>query len=299
VSPTWGALPCHLSTSPAGDLVAVANHGSYEYIVTTATGDGFRAQRAFDSGAVALFAVDEDGSLGGATDVVVLDGRDEGTRAPVLTDPSGQFTGEFQASSHPHAAVFHPTAPIVVVPDKGTDAVVVMQVDADARRLHPVHRWQSQRGSGPRHATFHPTLPVVYVAHELVPSLTVLTLDTATGRIDPIQSAPTIPDAVVGTWPSEVVMHPTGRFLHVSNRGHDSIATFLVRPNGTLGTASVVGCGGRTPRAFGLDPSGSWLLVLNQDSGTVVSFAIDADGSPARTGAVERVERPVSIAVGR
>jgi 6-phosphogluconolactonase len=217
----------------------------------------------------------------------------------VLTDPSGRFTGEFQASSHPHAAVFHPSEPVLVVPDKGTDTVTVLHLDRDTRRLSVAHRWAAAPGSGPRHAAFHPTLPVIYVANELTPSVTVLAWD-ATWALAPVQTIPTIagpPQGVI--WPSEVAVHPSGRFLHVSNRGPDTIATFPIRPDGTLGEPREVGSGGRTPRTFGVDPSGAGMVVLNQDSGSIVAFAIGSDGSPSPIGVVASVERPVSVVVGR
>jgi 6-phosphogluconolactonase len=300
-TPTGAALPCYVAVSPAGDLVVVANHGSYDFAVTTSDRGGtIGAERAFDTGAVSLFPVGEDGTLGNAADVLVLEGRGSGARAPLLTDPSGEFTGEFQASSHPHAAVFHPREPLLVVPDKGTDTVNVLRVGRDGERLRLVGPWRSTPGSGPRHARCHPTLPLVYVANELEPSLTVLAWDASTDRLTAIQTVATVlePRTAV-TWPSEVVVHPSARWVYVANRGDDSISTFPVRPDGTLDAARRTDSLGLTPRMFGVDPTGTWLLVLNQGSGTIVTFAVGPDGVPTPTGHVASVDRPVAIAMAR
>jgi 6-phosphogluconolactonase (cycloisomerase 2 family) len=302
LTPSGGALPCHVGVSPSGDLVAVANHGSYEFSVRSIRRPASVAvHRTFDAGVVALLPVESDGSLGAVIDIAVLDDRPPGTRAPVLTDPSGRFTGEFQASSHPHAAVFHPSEPVLVVPDKGTDTIWVFGLEPAGRRLSVLQRLGVERGVGPRHVRFHPSIPVAYVVHELVPSMTVLAWDTGSRHLRPVQTLSTVMTGADGViWPSEVIVHPSGAHVYVSNRGHDSIAVYRVERDGRLTATGMVSCGGRTPRAFEIDPGGTRSYVLNQDSGAIVTLALDpVSGTPTAIGPMTHVERPVSIVLGR
>ena len=79
------------------------------------------------------------------------------------------------------------------------------------------------------------------------------------------------------------MVHPDGRFVYGSNRGHDSIAIFAVDAStGTLTPAGPpVDAGESTPRNFAIDPTGTFLLAANRDSDTVVVFRIDPAGPAA------------------
>ena len=71
-------------------------------------------------------------------------------------------------------------------------------------------------------------------------------------------------------------MHPNGRFVYGSNRGHDSIAIFAFDPaSGRLTPAGHVLTGGRTPRNFALSPDGAWLVAANQNSDSLRVFRVD------------------------
>jgi 6-phosphogluconolactonase len=88
-----------------------------------------------------------------------------------------------------------------------------------------------------------------------------------------------------------VQVHPTGRFVYGSNRGHDSIAVFAVdAASGRLTPRGQQGHGIKVPRGFGIDPTGAWLLVGNQDADSVSVFRIDAN-----TGALEPSGGPVAV----
>jgi 6-phosphogluconolactonase len=93
-------------------------------------------------------------------------------------------------------------------------------------------------------------------------------------------------------------VHPSGRFVYASNRGHDSIAAFSVDArNGRLTRIGNTPTGGSTPRYFTLDPSGRWLLAANQRSDNIVTFAVDPrTGALKPNGASVKVPRPVCIA---
>ena len=97
---------------------------------------------------------------------------------------------------------------------------------------------------------------------------------------------------------AHLVLHPSGRWLYASNRGHDSLAVFNVAADGKLSPAGHVPSGGRTPRSFALTLDGHWLIALNQDSDSLALFAIDpATGMPVDTGSRVEVPTPVSVVV--
>src|SRR5262249_15523500 len=127
---------------------------------------------------------------------------------------------------------------------------------------------------GPRHMAFHPTLTVAYVCNEQNPSVTAYQLDMSTGALTPFQTARTIREGEKAT-PADVHVAPSGKFVYVSNRGHDSIACFAVEPtsgrltfNGTTPTEP-------GPRTFSLTPDGRFLVAAGLDSGRLGSYRID------------------------
>ncbi len=92
-------------------------------------------------------------------------------------------------------------------------------------------------------------------------------------------------------------MHPSGKFLYASNRGHDSIAGFTLDPaQGTLTLAGDFSTEGKEPRNFALDPTGRFLLAANQESNNIVVFRIDqSTGALTATGQIAQVPAPVDI----
>ena len=112
-----------------------------------------------------------------------------------------------------------------------------------------------------------------------------------------MQTVSTLPDDFAGTnHCADIHVHPNGRFVYGSNRGHDSIAIFAVGGDGRLDPIGHESTGGRTPRNFTLDPSGALLLAANQESGNVVTFRVDPGrGTLQPTGHGAAVPAPVCL----
>ncbi len=209
-----------------------------------------------------------------------------------------------QECSHPHSVNIDPTGRYVLVPDLGIDRVVIYRMDAARASLRRVGEAAVEPGSGPRHLRFDPAPllgPAGWRAHlinELGNTLMVFHWDAWRGTLRHLQTLPTLPDDFAGrSTCAEVRVHPSGRFVYGSNRGHDSIAMFAVdEATGGLISLGQEPTGGGNPRGFTLDPSGTWLLAGNQDSDNVVTFRIDpATGMPGPTGAVAEVPAPVCL----
>ena len=125
-----------------------------------------------------------------------------------------------------------------------------------------------------------------------------LTWDPDAGTLEPGSYHPTLPDGAnrVGASTAETLAHPSGRFVYVSNRGHDSVAVFRVGEGTDLSRVEVEPAGVETPRGMGLTPGGRFLLTCGQKSGGVTSFEIDpATGALSPTGS--RADVPAAVSV--
>jgi 6-phosphogluconolactonase (cycloisomerase 2 family) len=233
----------------------------------------------YSSGNVAVLALAPDGALGGVRQVLPLPGK-AGPDKP------------HQPHSYPHAAIMDPSGRFAVIPDKGVDTTFILRFDAAAGRVSLHQAMPARPGAAPRHCVFHPTLPVLYVNNELDSTVSAYHWDAAAGRISGAQTLRTIPaDFPARNTTAEIAVSPDGRFLYVSNRGHDSIAIFAIQPgSGKLFLRGHEPTGGRTPRFFTLAPDGRALLVGNQDSHTITRFAVE----PA-TGMLSRAAPPIAV----
>lgn len=218
----------------------------------------------FREGFVAALPIQADGSLGSAQVI-----RHEGRGAhPTRQD-----------KPHVHSVTLSPDNRFVIVADLGLDRVFTYALDAASARLSPASPpWVATApGAGPRHAKFGADGRFVYVINELDNTLDTFAYDAARGALSLKQTLPTLPSDFTGTnTTAEVRVHPNGRFLYGSNRGHDSIAVFAVDPAlGTLNRIEIVPSGGRNPRNFALSPDGRWLVCGHQDTPLVTVFRVD------------------------
>ena len=259
-----GADPCHLSVSRSGRHLFVANyHGAN----------------------VSTYLIGDDGRL----------------RDAVTVRHQGAGPHPNQTAPHPHFAAEGPEPGSLFVADLGVDKVVVYRVDQATGALSaaepafaPLHP-----GAGPRHLAFHPNGRFVYVNNELASEVTVFSRDARTGTLAEVQTIGTLPEGHPGkNDTAEIALPPDGRFLYVSNRGHDSIARFSVEAtDGRLSPLGHTPTGGACPRDFKLSPDGRFLLMENQRSDSIVVFAIDrATGALGRSESVLSTPTPVCLA---
>jgi 6-phosphogluconolactonase len=207
----------------------------------------------YGSGDVAVHPVLEDGSLGQQTDLVKHVG----------------------AAPHAHQVVQDPTGRFVLAVDLGTDSIYTSTLSSSGK-LTLTSQAKVTAGAGPRHLAFHPNGRYAYVANELNGTITVCGYDGATGRLGPGASQPTVPSGSPQNYPGEVIVAPDGRFVYLTNRGHNSIAIFAVDDGGAaLRLVATPSCGGNWPRHCTLDPTGRLLFVSNQRSNTLSTFTVD------------------------
>ena len=260
-----GADPCHLAIDRRGRTLVVAN---------------------YTGGSIVAFQVGADGRLGAAWKDQHVD---KGANA------------ERQEAPHAHFVEFVADDRRLLSCDLGNDRVYIYRHDPRTGTIAP-HKPAFvglEPGSGPRHLAVHPSNRYVYVLTELTSHVATFAWNPAAGTLVQRQSIATVP---LGTPPTnstaEIVVHPSGRFVYASNRGHDSIAVFSVDArNGRLTLLANTPTGGSAPRNFAVDASGRWLLAANQKSDSIVTFAIDpTKGTLTPSGATIRVPRPVCVA---
>ncbi len=263
--PVHGSTTCYVSLDPTGKWAMVANYGD---------------------GTVTVLPVGEDGRLGQSTHTV----QHKGTGA----DPGRQ------ESAHAHSILCDPTGRFMLAADLGIDRVLVYTLDTKTGRLVPNDPPGASfsPGSGPRHMAFHPNGRFLFVANELNSTVTALAWDSEKGALQPVQSMTTLPAGWKGqTSVADIHVAPSGRYLYVSNRGHDSLAIFAVNEwTGTLFPDGHVSTGGAVPRNFAIDPFGAFLLAANQNSGTIITFRVEpVSGQLTNTRQITLVPSPVCI----
>jgi 6-phosphogluconolactonase len=160
--------------------------------------------------------------------------------------------------------------------------------------LHP--------GAGPRHLAFDPAGRYLYVANEIDSTASALAYDGQNGHVRHLQTLSTLPPGFAGAnnnTCADIHLSPSGRWLYVSNRGHDSIAVFAIDPaTGLLSSAGHTSTQGHTPRNFALVAGSNLLLAANQRSDSIVAFHIDDEtGQLSPTGAVSPAPTPVCVCV--
>jgi 6-phosphogluconolactonase len=258
-----GAGPCYVSVDKTGRAVLVANYGS---------------------GTVAAIPLNEKGGFAGGGEVVKHSGKGVHPKR--------------QERPHAHSITPSPDNRFAIAADLGIDKLLVYRFDPKAATLAPNNppSFETKPGAGPRHFAFHPGGRFAYVINELSSTVTALRWDAKRGSFAELETVTTLPDGFNGeNSTAEVAVHPSGKFLYGSNRGHDSIAVFAIE-KGKLKALEHVPTQGSTPRNFVIDPSGAWLLAANQRSNSVVVFRIDRK-TGRLTPAGERIEitSPVCI----
>jgi 6-phosphogluconolactonase len=255
-------IPAHLAVDPTGHHLAVANYIGGDFVV---------------------LPIEVDGRLGPVSGEV----KDTGS------GPNEKR----QEAPHPHSVVFDPAGRFVAAADLGIDKVQVFRlIDGGLARVSeaPV-----APGAGPRHIAFDLGGKRFYVVNELNATVTAFAYDAATGQIGKeLQTVSTEPAGYDGPHSAaEIAVHPSGRFLYASNRGHNSIVGYRIDPS--TGSLSLIGFATQSvnfPRNFAIDPSGRWLYVANQKSDTIVQFECNPEtGELTPTGQVTPSITPVAI----
>ncbi|MDA0837106.1 MAG: lactonase family protein [Planctomycetota bacterium] len=256
-----------------------------------------------DNGATHLEADREGKALlvahysGGSTSSLPL--NDDGSIGELAVNIPHQGSSAHERQKQPHAhgiAIDHQNR-FACVADLGTDQVVVYRM-LDGAHLEPASSWTAAPGSGPRHMAFHPNGKWLYCIHEINGTLSALAYNGKEGVVTEIGTYSTLPEDFTGeNTTAEVVVHPNGKFVYGSNRGHDSTAVYAMdQETGALERIQIEPTLGGHPRHIGIDPTGTFFIAANRDNNNLVSFTIDQEtGRLTPTGHQTSAPTPVCV----
>lgn len=258
--PSKGDAPCDLEVDPSGRMLVVAN---------------------YTSGDTTAYTINEDGSLSEPT---------------AFIEHEGSGPHDRQKSPHAHSVDWTADGQYVLVSDLGKDRVIVYEADVENGTLTPSSEGVAPAGSGPRHFAFSDDEKFGFSLGEL--SSTITTLSFTDGKLEAHGTVTTLPEGYEdSTTTAEIMLHPSGKFVYASNRGHDSLAAFAV--DGATGALTPIGIyksGGETPRGFAIDPTGAYIVAAHQKSDNVVVHSIDQEtGALTPTGAEIALDAGVSV----
>lgn len=258
--PSSGVGPCHVNLDNEGRNLLVANYGS---------------------GSASVIPIKTDGRLGKPTGFVQHTGSSVKPRR--------------QKGPHAHSINVSPDNRFAFVADLGIDKIMIYKLDIEKGTIvaNSPPFVKVKPGAGPRHFAFHPNGKYAYVINELDCTVTAFAYESVSGALKEIQTITTLPNGFDGSNScAEVRVHPSGKFLYGSNRGHDSIVVYRVNlANGTLTYVEHETADIKTPRNFNIELTGKFCLVANQDKDSVVVFRINNE-----TGALEPIGNKVSVA---
>jgi 6-phosphogluconolactonase len=214
----------------------------------------------------------------------------DGTVGPVASIQKDVGSGPHarQSGPHAHGVALDPTRHYVLSSDLGADRIFVYRFDAATRAMEPADPpFESLTpGSGPRHLLFHPNGKFLYVNTELTAELWIYRWDAHNGRLHRLQSSSLYLQDYTGAGrsSSELAFSRDGRFLYVSLRGdQNSIVVYAVNDSsGAVREIQRVSSQGKQPWAFGIDPTGRWLLVANNGSNAIDVLAVDRSSGTLR-----------------
>ena len=262
-----GAGPAHVTIDSEGKNVLVANYGG---------------------GSVAVLPTAANGSLQPPSSTIQHSGSS--------VNPNRQ------KGPHAHSINLDSSNRFAYAADLGIDKIMIYRYDAAKGSLTPNTPPSAsvEPGSGPRHFAIHPEGRYAYVINELPLTITAFSRDAGNGGLTAFQTISTLQPGTTpqpGYSTAEIQVHPSGRFLYGSNRGHNSISMFSIDPqSGRLTFSQIISTDGRTPRNFGIDPSGTYLLAANQQSDTVTVFRInEKNGRLTQVGTPVAVPAPVCV----
>ncbi|MEJ7692752.1 lactonase family protein [Daejeonella sp.] len=233
-----GVGPAHVSVDPKGRFAYVSN---------------------YSAGNLAVYPINQDGSLGKASDVVQHFGKG--------------IVASRQEAPHVHSTIPSADGKFIYVSDLGIDKIMIYEVK-ETGKLMPASTpfVSSMPGSGPRHLAIHPNGNFAYSAEELTSTVASYSVNKATGELVPLARAEMLPDDFTSrNSAADIHFSPDGKFLYASNRGHESLVIYKVnRKNGRLELVGHENTGGRHPRNFMIDKNGEFALVANRETDNIV-----------------------------
>lgn len=203
------------------------------------------------------------------------------------------------ANSHPHSVTISANAKHFYVADLGQDKIWIFDLNAETGEINPnnIPFIQLTEGAGPRHFSIDAAGNYAYSINELNSRVSSFKIEDS-GALVHLQDISSLPKDFTGkNSAADIHIHPAGNFLYVSNRGHNSIASFKISPEtGILKVIGFTSTEGEVPRNFAISTAGNYLYAANQNSNNIIGFSINpATGKLEPIGVDLRINTPVCL----
>jgi len=259
-----GTGATHLRVDPTGRNILVANYGG---------------------GSVAALPIQADGKLKEASCVIQHQGS--------------SINPQRQKEPHAHSIYSDAKGQFAYAADLGLDKIMIYRLDASSGIMTPnsIPFAKVSPGAGPRHMAFLHSRKRAYVINEMASTITAFECDNEQGGLKEFQTLSTLPSDFKGeSSTAEIQIHPSGKFLYGSNRGHDSLALFYIDvQTGKLTPAGYEPTRGKNPRHFAIDPTGQYLIAANQSSNNLVLFRVNP--KTGQLSYLQEIHVPVPVCV--
>lgn len=293
----------------------VAFHPNQRFLYAVNEGEATVSAFAIDAKSGNLTFLNSQPSQGGAPCHLVVDPTGKNVLAanysggsciciPIAADgklgPASSFQQHVGPRTNGHSIHVDKANKFALCCDLGLDKVIIYAFDADKGTLTLHGAFDTPKGAGPRHFAWHPDGKTAYVNGETDLTIIACDYDAEKGALTQRQVLSTLPKDIVrnGGSTAETVVHPSGKFVYVSNRDpYNSIAIFSIgQQSRQLKVVGHQGTGVKTPRNFAIEPTGQYMLVANQSGDNVIVFRIHSTtGELTPTKASVQVPSPVCV----
>ena len=195
-------------------------------------------------------------------------------------EKSQELKLEDSDKAHAHSVKISGDNRYAYIADLGNDKIWIYHFDVMEGKLSPHDQKfvKLKDGAGPRHLSFAKNGSFAYSINELNSTVSTFQIQKD-GGLDHLQDISALPDSYRhSNSAADIHIHPSGKFLYTSNRGHNSIAIFGINPDtGKLSNIDFVPIAGKTPRNFAISPYGKYLYAASQDTGNITTYKINEE----------------------
>jgi 6-phosphogluconolactonase len=293
----------------------LAIHPNKKFLYAVNESDAMLSSFAIDATTGNLTFLNSQPSQGGAPCHLIVDKAGKnvlaanysgGSCLSIPIEPNGKLSpsSSFQQHQGPkkngHSIHLDKANKFALCCDLGLDKVIIYSFDTNTGSLTPHGAFDTPKGTGPRHFAWSPDGKSAYINGETNLTLIACDYDADKGMLKQRQVLSTLPANIEakGGSTAETVVHPTGKFVYVSNRDpYNSIAIFSIdAKSGGLTAVGHQSEGIKTPRNFAIEPTGQYMLVANQSGGNVIVFRINlSTGQLTPTESSVKVANPVCV----
>ena len=253
-------------------VFSIGNHGSLSKISTQPSHGKSTCHITSDQNGERIFL---SSYIDSKLAVYNFDGSEISPATEIITYEGSGPNPERQKESHAHQAMVSPDNNWLYVCDLGSDKIWIHELGDIENNMRSI---DVQAGYGPRHLVWNEPIHKAYVFCELNSHILVYDWDKETGNLSLVQDKAALPEEYKGQAAGSAIrIHPNHKALYVSDRRQNSIIAHSINGFGKLKYESWFSIKGKTPRDFGIDPTGHWLLVANQDTDSIAPFRLDVE----------------------